>query len=401
MEETWNLITSINPVFYAISPISMLFRGIHCLPIVLKTKPKNINEFNKYAEKSLPCDVTFHNDDFSAFQFIQYTFTNREFMDTIPDKLNLWSQKHFDRDANIEIMNGCAADFTMDIVNIKPSQRVGHNPHLFALFPETNEMIGLSDHYYSDGITLIDLFNYLFPEITVKLPFPKYKYYPFISDAFACECVTRNLYDFYKNPAFVTPYETTRLLNRVTYKTDSLYWNRWSNYASNILPVFEYTKGLEYARVALTVGIDTDKDFGNNRIGVIIVLIYKPPKHLSYKSKMKFLMKQFEEKVTQNYKDCITTYDTLRSYDTTILRKFGTTTGIDIVFTSFFLPKQIKEIQFSLGAFIGNNHDYPYFYINSMTIDTENHTTITTNWTKFNHKKYIDEFDAKLIYTFD
>ena len=249
---------------------------------------------------------------------------------------------------------------------------------------------------------MFDIFKHIFPEITTNLPFPKYTYYPFLSDAFAAECVSRNLYDVYKNPALITQYDNkTRLMYRITKKIDSIYWNRWSNYASNVLPVFECVKGLEYARVALTVGIDTDSTFGNNRIGCIVVLIDRPPKRLSDKSKLRFLMKQFESKVSLRYKDCIATYDTLRSYDTTLLRDFCTKSGIDIVFTSMFIQVKLDAYEFGLGSFIGNNHDYPYFYINSMTLDDTNYTTYTTNWKQFNHKKYIRKFDAKMMYTFD
>jgi hypothetical protein len=190
------------------------------------------------------------------------------------------------------------------------------------------------------------------------------------------------------------------MLNHVITKSVSLYWNRWSNYAFHLLPVFECTKGLKYARVALTVGIDTDSTFGNNRIGSIIVFIERPPKQLSHKSKLRHLMKQMEEKVTQNYKDCISTYDGVRCYDTTLLRKFMTTTGVDVVITSMFSPIEVKSIAFALGAFIGNEYEYPFFYINSTTLCDTNYTTFTTNWKQFNHKKYVKDFGAKLIYTF-
>ena len=199
----------------------------------------------------------------------------------------------------------------------------------------------------------------------------------------------------------ITKYENSRVLSRVITKSGSYYWNRWSNYASNILPVFECTEGLEYARVALTVGIDTDSTFGNNRIGGIVVLIEKPPEKMSYKSKLRHLMKQLEEKVTQNYKDFISSYDVIRSYDTTLLRKFTSNTGVDIFFTSMFSPVEVNSIAFALGAFIDNDYDFPSFYINSNTLCDTNYTTFTSNWKQFNHTKYIKDFGAKLIYTFE
>ena len=388
-------------MYYAISPLSMLFRAFHCLPILYTTKPKPTGAFNKRSERSLPCDATFHNDAYASFQFIQYKFTNSEIMAAIAERMNAWSQKHFRCNANMETNDNSVTDFVLNAVKFKPSELIGNNTHLFVLFPKTYELVCFLDHYYCDGIILFDIFKHLFLEITINLPFPKYKYYPLVSDAFATECVTRNLYDICTKPSLITQYDNkTRLLSRVTYKKDSFYWNRWSNYASNILPLFECTKGLEYVRVSLTVGIDTDTTFGNNRIGCIIVVIDRPPKNLSRKTKLKLLIDQFETNVTRNYRDCIATYDTLRSYDTTILRKFGTATGLDIIFTSMFLPVKLDAFQFGLGAFIGNDHEHPYFYINSMTLDDVSYTTYTTNWSDFNHKKYMSEFDAKLMYTF-
>jgi hypothetical protein len=287
----------------------------------------------------------------------------------------------------------------MELSKTIPSERIGHKTHLFTIFPKTHEIVCLLDHYYCDGIILVDLFKDLFPEITAKIPFPKYKYYPFISDAFACECAIRNLYDVFKMPSLIKQCASKRMLVRVLHKKDFYCWNRWLNYAANVLPIFECTKGLKYARIALTVAIDTDSTFGNNRIGIIPVLIDRPPKTLSYESKLRFLMKQFESKVTQNYRDCITTYDTLRSYDTSFLRKHATSKCIDIAFTSFHTNSNCVSLDRMVGGFIGH-HEFPYFYINATTLNGINHVSYTTNWSAFNHKKYIKDFDATLMYTF-
>jgi hypothetical protein len=200
MTDAVKIITSINPIYYAISPISMLFRGIHCIPIQKKTK---CLVYNKYAELPTPCDVMFHKDNYQSFQFIQYTLTN---MTNIEEKLSQWSQKHFNCPANIEYSDCCTKDFVTDIVkNTKPSGRIGHKTNLFVLSQKKNELIALLDHYYCDGIILFDLFKHLFPEININLPFPKYKYYPVISDAFACEFTVRQLHNYYIYPTLHRP----------------------------------------------------------------------------------------------------------------------------------------------------------------------------------------------------
>ena len=222
-----------------------------------------------------------------------------------------------------------------------------------------------------------------------------------MSDAFAVECTTRHLYDCYINPPLITQYDKTRIFSLLTRPEESPYWNRWFNYAVNVLPIFECTPGLEYARIALSVGIDTDSTYGNNRIGAIIVLITRPPKGWTYKTKLRFMMKQFEEKVSQNYKDCMTTYDVLRSYDASLIRKFVSANAVDIIFTSMYGPVEVNSFDIGFGAFIGNKYDYPYFYINSTTVKNICITGYTTNWKQFNHKKFVSDYGADLMYTFD
>ena len=400
MNETWKIVTSVNPIYYAISPISMAFRTIHCLPILLKPKQRDWM-YNKYKEKALPCDVTFHEDSYSSFQFVQYHFRHKDFLHTIHYKLHAWSRKNFHCDAIIITRSGSAKQFVMKAVKMKPSVLIGQSTHLFVLFPETSEFIGFLDHYYCDGIILFDLFKHLFEEINFKLPFPKYNYYPVFSDALAAQYIASVTYDNCVNPSLITQYDKTRILSRIVKQEDSPYWNRWFNYAMNVLPIFECTKGLRYARVALSVGIDADSTFGNNRIGAIIVLITRPPKSWTYKTKIMYLMEQFETQVTKNYKDCITTYDIARSYNTSLLRKIMSTKLVDIFITSMFVPVKIAGFDYALGAFVGNHYDYPFFYVNSMTVFDECSSGFTTNWKQFNHKKYVSDFDAKLMYTFD
>ena len=402
----------VHPFYYAFAPLAMLLRAVHCLPIMLRSKPAtgsdvvHVRTFHKYSERCLPPDITFHVDNYTSFQFVQYRFARLDFLDTIRRKLDKWSRRHFGIAANIEACRGGARRFVTRIVKTRPSERIvntsHYTTHLFALFPDTGELVGLLDHYYCDGIILFDFFAHVFEEIEqIKLPFPTYRYYPMVSDALACECTARVLYDTLRNPRWVTQYDDTRVLRRVIQKRDAPFWNRWSNYAMSVLAVFECTDGLPYVRVALNVGISTDSTFGNNRIGAILVRITRPPEHSTYPSKIECLMAQFEEKVTKNYTDCVVTYDIVRSYDMTMLRKFASSDVVDIIFTSMFIPISIDVFKSGLGAFIGNTYDYPYFYINSMTLNEQSHVTFTTNWTQFNHAKYVARFGARLMYTFD
>jgi hypothetical protein len=169
-----------------------------------------------------------------------------------------------------------------------------------------------------------------------------------------------------------------------------------------VRPVFECTDGLPYVRVALNVGIETDSTFGNNRIGAIIVRIVRPPIHLTtHQSKLTCLMAQFTDLLTARYTDAVVTYDILRSYDTSMLRTLATTDLVDIYLTSMFARAPLEDVDSALGAFIGRDYAYRFFYINSMTYDDVSNITYTTNWTQFDRVRYESDFGARLMYTFE
>ena len=403
--ETLKRMVCVHPIYYAMAPLSMLFRTVHCLPILLQAKPNTdaSNPYNKYTERCRPPDVTFHADNYGSFQFVQYRFRRAGFLDSLPGKLEEWSQRHFGIQVNLETSRGSARSFVSQIVKTRPSQRIANTTHLFVLLPDTNEFIGLLDHYYCDGLILFDFFTRVFDEIsTLKLPFPTYRYYPLVSDALACELTTRVLYDTLRYPSCITRWGKSRIFRRVVRRCDSPDWNRWSNYATHVLSVFECTDGLPYVRVAVTVGISTDSTFGNNRIGAIIVRIVRPPNTLTTpQTKLACLMTQFEASVTQHYTDAVVSYDVLRSYDTSMLRTFGTSDVLDIVFTSMCFRTKLDAFHSGLGAFIGNVRGHTYLYINTMTVGDVTHASITTNWEQFDHFKYVSDFGAKLMYAFD
>ena len=129
--------------------------------------------------------------------------------------------------------------------------------HLAVLFPDTGALICLLDHDYCDGLILFDLFTHLFDEIrTLKLPFTTYRYIPIVTDLLASEWTTRVAHDTLRCPSFITQYhDKSHIFSRVINRRDSPIWNRWANYAMNVLPVFECTDALHYVRVALSVGI--------------------------------------------------------------------------------------------------------------------------------------------------
>ncbi len=343
----------------------------------------------------------FHKDSFSTFQFAQYHFKKTGYVNTLRKKLDNWSQTHFKVDANVETVKGAAKEFVLEIVKCKPSKRIGNNTHLFALFPDTNELVCLLDHYYCDGLILFDFIKQIFKSVKGNLNFPKYTYYPIVSDALVCDFSIRTLYNTYTRPIIITEYDKTRIFTRITHKTENGIWNRWSNYAMNVLPIFECANELAWVRVAINIGFDTDKTFGNNRIGAIVVCIEKPSSHLSYDLQMECLMKQFQEQVALSYKDGMTSYDLLRSYNTTAIRRFASTNVVTIYFTSLLIPRHTTRFDFLIGSFPGNDYDCPFFYINSTTIHETNYTTFTTNWTQFDDEKLISNFDAKHNYTFE
>jgi hypothetical protein len=210
---------------------------MHCLPILLQSDPERAVScrFNKYTERCLPPDVTFLADSYASFQFVQYHFTRPVFLASIRAKLDGWSRAHFGIAANIETCRGSARRFVRKIVATRPSQRIPNTTHLFALFPDTNEFVGLLDHYYCDGLILFDLFARLFDQLGAhKPPFPTYGYYPPISDALACELTTRLAWDTLRFPAHATPYGHARIFRRILHRRDAPGWNRWSNYAMSV-----------------------------------------------------------------------------------------------------------------------------------------------------------------------
>jgi hypothetical protein len=394
---------SVHPIYYALAPWSMLFRSMHCLPLIMMPATPTARTFEKHTERCRPTDVPFQADNYSSFQFVQYHFTRSTFLTTIRPKLEGWSHRNFGIDANIETSRGRAKDFVKALVRTRPSERIVRTTHLFVLFPQTNELICLFDHYYCDGLILFDFFVRVIDDVqSVKLPFPTYRYVPVLSDIMASEFTARVALDALQHPSHAMQYGPMRVLSRVINKREAPHWNRWANYAMNVLPVFECTDGLPWVRVCLNVGISTDSTFGNNRIGGIIVRIVRPPVHLTtFTSKTECLMRQFEEGATKHYTDGVVSYDILRSYDTSMLRTLATTNIVDIYFTSMYFPVKIKSFDDGLGAFIGNDCDYRFFYVNAMTDIDCNYTTVTTNWTQFNHSKYMSTFGARLRYTFD
>jgi hypothetical protein len=46
----------VNPLYYALAPLSMALRATHCLPIMLQST-KSKETFDKRNEISLPCDT--------------------------------------------------------------------------------------------------------------------------------------------------------------------------------------------------------------------------------------------------------------------------------------------------------------------------------------------------------
>jgi len=155
---------------------------------------------------------------------------------------------------------------------------------------------------------------------------------------------------------------------------------------------------IDYLRVTITVGIDTDTEYGNNRIGGIIVLIKRPKDFATNTTSHNIaqIADQFKIKITASYTDAMTSYDILRSYDTSFLREYSRKTFTDIIFTTYKVDgQQFSNLQQGIGGFFGKEN----FYINACTINDTCHFTYITRATSFDDSIFLKDDCTELMYS--
>ena len=396
-----------------LSPFLIPFRMAHQLPILYDN---TINGYDvnipaskmETARTIKPSDVTFYEDKLKNYQYMFAEYEKEEFLKIshgLSNRLRKWAVKHF-KDKHRRAFKICydySSETVQKMIYSMPMSKLlnGYESIIFVC-SENNRIIMLLDHYVCDGITLFNFINAQSNLTTPTPPFPNYYYIPFISDALLIEYLLRNGMGYLKYPSqiqnfnrdFLTP--SFKIVRREDIDCE---WNRWNNYGECLLNIFEKFEGVENAlgesfinpctnnqsiahnavpshfNVFLTVGINTNTCFGNNRIGGIIVTVKRPDPHLDRTYRREDIAIQFKTQCTKHFTDAIVSYDMLRGFDTTIMREFGCN-KIDIIFTSFKMPYSHKK---GFGGFIGTE-SAPFMYISSKTSDTESTISYSTNW---------------------
>jgi hypothetical protein len=374
----------VNPFYIALTPLAYVARLSHQLPMFLNPKRNEVLQ-DKYNMVSLPPDVNFVKDRWQSFQYIEWRFSEKWNCDECRQRSDDWCMNNFKCKSNFIANEGSSVkQYIETITRKKPSEVIKNSTHLIVYF--NNILIAFMDHYFCDGIVLADFIKHMFKEekLSNKV-FPKYKNYPFISDYMAIEFTGRTFFDSLKYPSQIKDIsEKTHTMTEIFRKTNDIAWNRWTIYAHGSYRIFESVSDVDYLRIGLTVGFDSDKMFGNNRIGMIIVIIKRPPHNSTYNEKIMNLMEQFENQTMTRSYDANTSYDIIRGYDIGFIRKSKMKRVIDIYFTSLFFKEENTHNVTGVGGFIGAINNTEFTYISALTFGTLSHFTYVSNWKQMN-----------------
>jgi hypothetical protein len=382
----WLLITIFkwtNPLYILLTPLAYIARLYHQVPILIKanSRKKQISSYNKYNIVALPSDSNFVKDKWQSFQYMEFNFPEGCDIDKYRVHLDTWSMKNFKCKANFINYEGQVKEYIETIIRKKPSQVIINSPHLIVYFK--NKISIFLDHYFCDGLIIADFLKHLFSEDNIStITFPKYVSYPFISDYRAIEFLARMSIENIIYPPLINGIgEKTYLMSKIVKKNEELPWNRWIIYALGLYYVYEaLPQDVDYLRIGLTVGFDSNTTFGNNRIGLIIVIIKRPHIGLSQNEKILNYMEQFKNQTLARYTDALTCYDVIRSYNMSYIRSSKMKRIIDIYFTSLFFKEGTPQSTGGVGGFIGKINNNEYMYISAMSYGPTAHFTYVTNW---------------------
>jgi len=372
-----------NPLYILLTPFAYIARLCHQVPILLNanSRKEQISRYNKYNIVALPSDTNFTQDKWQSFQYMEFNLLEGYDIDKYRENLDNWSMKNFKRKSNSINYEGNVKEYIQTIIRKKPSQVIINSPHLIVYFK--NKVSIFMDHYFCDGLIIADFLKHLFYEDNIStIKFPKYICYPLISDYIAIEYFARMSIENIKYPPLINGIgDKTYLMSKIVQKNDELIWNRWTIYAHGIYNVYEaLPQSVNYLRIGLTVGFDTDTTFGNNRIGLIIVIIKRTPINLSQNEKILNYMEQFKNQTLSRYSDALTSYDIIRSYNMSYIRSSKMKRIIDIYFTSLFFKEGTPQSSGGVGGFIGKININEYMYISAMSYGPTAHFTYVTNW---------------------
>ena len=389
VERTLTIRHLIGLICAILSPLLLLFRAIHCLYCrYIRWFHKNTH-FDKYSEISLPADVGFQRDGWQTFQFLEMTYESIPDWKIIKQRMDRWSLEHFQQESNFVITEKPSRQYVLETVGTKkPSEVVRNRSHLIVYCPASSTVIGLCDHYYSDGSALRSfLYNICIDMNPSFSAFPKYNYIPLLSDAMVGELMFRQSFDAYRFPSCLSQTtDRTRVLTQTFYSSSvGRKWDRWCTFTRSTLQLFNaFTEDVEYLRVGITVGFDTDQVYANNRIGVIVVRIERP--FGSYEEQFESVYKQYKQQATEKYTDAHTSYDILRNYSTGAFRKYARK-SLDCLFTTLYTPEECPMTR-AVGGFVGKQNDGdPYLYINVITSGAKSFVTYVTNLKQIQYDK--------------
>jgi hypothetical protein len=391
-----------NPFYILLTPFAYIARLCHQLPILLNSRTRNQQSIthNKYNLIPLPPDSNFIQDRWQSFQFLEWRFTDVWTRDKCKERFDEWSMTHFKCKSNFIESEGNVKEYVETITRKKPSQVIINSTHLIVYFKNT--IVIFVDHYFCDGMIIADVIKQIFYEDNISTKtFPKYINYPFISDYCAIEFLGRKFIENMKYPPLINGIaDKTYVMTELLKKNEEIPWNRWTIYAHGIYNIYEALQDVEYLRVGLTVGFDTDKTFGNNRIGIIIVIIKRPPTSLSQNEKILNYMEQFKNQTLINMNDANTSYDIVRSYNMSYVRTSKMTRVVDIYFTSLFFKEEHTHNVTGVGGFVGTLNNTENIYISAISRGSISHFTYVANWKQLNLNKLTSN-GVTIEYEFD
>lgn len=362
------------------------------------TQKKQKLTYIKYTENAAPSDIVFQKNDWKLFQFMKYYFNKNIKQDILIKRLSSWAFDTWSLPLNYRIIENMSSNEYCGILyqNTKPKSEIINTTHLVLCFPNEQIIIILMDHYYCDGIIMVNMLKYL---TTYNKEFNAltYKYIPFITEIMMNNFIIRNTItslfnhsnlDFSGNPVFLS-----EEFDKKTLGNDVL-WNRWSIYARGLMHAFNCCpKQVKNLNIAFTVAINDVSIYrnGNNRIGCIIITIQKPNNFYvnSYKQNFTKLSQVLKDKIIRNSKDAMLSYHLINSYPTHKFRKYFSQ-NIDLVFTAFKIDDDMPQIIKSEGGFFGNHK----FYIGACTYNSRCHLTITTTIKGWESRTFLENSKA-------
>ena len=393
----------LNPFYIILTPFVYIARLCHQLPILINSRTPNnsCSTYNKYSMVPLPPDSNFIQDRWQSFQYVEWRFTDVWTSDKCRERCDAWSMTHFKCKSNFIENEGDSKEYVKTITRKKPSEVIINSTHLIIFFKNT--IVIFMDHYFCDGLILADLIKEIFYEDNISSKtFPKYKNYPLISDYMAIEFSGRTLIENMKYPSLIKGLsDKTYVLTETFKKNEDLPWNRWAIYARGIYNIYEaLPEDIEYLRIGVTVGFDTDITFGNNRIGIIIVTIKRLSAYLSQNEKILNYMEEFKNQALKKMNDANTSYDIVRSYNMNYIRTNKMKRVLYVYFTSFFFKEELTHNVSGVGGYVGTLNTAENIYISALSRGSTTFYTYVSNVKQLNINK-LTSYGIALEYEFD